>query len=211
MPSKKGKKASTNLERFRVICRIRSLQDEWYPSSTFADAINKYYQLSGDEIITVKDLDDAIARDSLLQSEFSAASKKEGNKSGIYQAKKTSTERREFAYYSASGKVEDKEQSFTTPKRMRRSTRNNVPALMSPPPKEDFPLASCWSTLANLVKVTVSAIRPLRNAHVRNAPIKDSPERPRKQKPRNGILRNAHIGNAQIIQSPETPEKQSPS
>jgi len=101
MPSKKGKKASTNLERFRVICRIPSLQNEWYPSSTFADAINKYYQLSGDEIITVKDLDDAIARDSLLH-EFSAASKKEGNKSGIYQAKKTSTGRREFAYYSAS-------------------------------------------------------------------------------------------------------------
>jgi len=49
--------------------------------------INKYYQLSGDEVITVKDLDDAIARDILLQSDFSA-SKKQGNKSGIYQAKK---------------------------------------------------------------------------------------------------------------------------
>jgi len=71
----------------RYICRIPSLQDDWYPSSTFADVINKYYQLSGGAVITVKDLDDAIAHNILLQSEFSA-SKKQGNKSGIYQAKK---------------------------------------------------------------------------------------------------------------------------
>jgi len=124
MPSKKGKKASTNLERFRAICRIPSLQDEWYPSSTFADAINKYYQLSGDAVITVKDLDDAIARDILLQSKFSA-SKKQGNRSGIYQAKKAVKGRREYAYYSAAGKVEDTGNNVTPPKRMRRSCYNS--------------------------------------------------------------------------------------
>jgi len=46
--------------------------------------MNKYYQLSGDAIITAKDLDDAIKRDIILQSELTA-SKKQGNKSGIYQ------------------------------------------------------------------------------------------------------------------------------
>jgi len=80
------KQAISNLEIFRVVCRIPSLQDEWYPSTTFADAINKYYQLSGDAVITIKDLNDTITCDSILQSEFSA-SKKQGNKSGIYQAR----------------------------------------------------------------------------------------------------------------------------
>jgi len=184
---------ASHFERFRVVCRIPSLQDEWNPSSTFADAINKNYQLSGDEVITVKDLNDTITRDSILQSDF-FASKKQGNKSGIYQAKKTTgMGRREYAYYSASGKVEDTEDNFTTPKRMRKSTRNNitspkrmsrktrnnVPALSSPPPKEDFPQASCWSTLANSGKDTVGAIRPLRNTHSRNAQTMDSPERTR--------------------------------
>jgi len=170
--------------RFRFLCRILSLQDEWYPSSTFADMINKYYQLSGDAVITVKDLNDTITHDSILQSEFSAR-KKQGNKSGIYQAKKTTGKgRSEYAYYSASGKVEDTEDKFTTPKwmrkstrnnitspkRMSRNTRNNVPALLSPPPKEDFPQQeSCWSTLANLGKDTVGAIHPLRNTRSRNS------------------------------------------
>jgi len=88
--------------------------------------MNKYYQLSGYAIITAKDLDNAIKRDIILQSEFTA-SKKQGNKSGIYQSKKTPVMgRREYAYYSASGKVEDTEDNFTTPKWMRMSTRNTV-------------------------------------------------------------------------------------
>jgi len=124
----------------------------------------------------------------------------------------TNKRRQQYAYYSASGKVEDTEDNFTTskqmrrsarnsvttPKRMRRSTRNNVPALLSPPPKEDFPTASCWSTLANLGKDTVSAIHPLRNEHIRNA---QSAIRP---------LRNTRIRNAQIIDSPERTRKRKP-
>jgi len=99
MPRKKGKKGITTLDRFRAVCRIPSLQDEWYLSCTFADTMNTYYQLSGDAIITAKDLDDAIKGDIILQSEFTA-SKKQGNKSGIYHQSKnktTVTGRREYA------------------------------------------------------------------------------------------------------------------
>jgi len=106
-----------------------------------------------DAVITVKDLDDTITRDSILQAEFSA-SKKQGNKSGIYQeAKKTTVtgRRREYAYYGTSGKVEDTENNITTPRRIRRTTFLHFKSTA----KEDFPLAS-WGTLTkNMGKDTV--------------------------------------------------------
>jgi len=48
MLRKKGKKGITTLDRFRAVCRIPSLQDEWYPSvhlQTRSIRIIKYQEM----------------------------------------------------------------------------------------------------------------------------------------------------------------------